>query len=428
VRLASPSSGERATLLDTIPSDTIQRLEVYKAVLPNMPGDTVGGYINIKTPSAYDFDARVARVSMQGTYSDLVDSWDGKIAASWGDVFNNSKVGLMLNVSYEERSFGSDNNEADPWEIESGTDGTEGYVSSEVQYREYDLVRKRTGVSANLEFKPEHDRYFYIRASYNNYEDVEFRHSAIFEPDDFSAISGNSFTGIDTEHVREIKDREENMNIQALSVGGENTWDSWTLDYRLSYSYAKEDTPYDSEMIYEFGDVVDVRFTGTDSYLLGLSQVGGPSLTDPANYEFDEITDGFQLVEETDWSLELNARYAFDQQAYEKGSGIADQEGQCQHDQPEPDRCPKRADISVGGEEVAPAIQRQGRVDRKGRLGPEGHIDDHHDRRDEEQDHPDHAGREKLEGVCLLPVGAGGTHLAISLPNTIAFAGSHERM
>lgn len=313
VKLAAPGADERATLLDTIPSDTIQQLEVYKSVLPSMPGDSVGGYINIKTPSAYDFDNTVVRFTGQGNYSELVDEWEGKFSGTYGDVFNEGTVGFIINASYEERTFGSDNNEADPWEIEDGIDGSSGYTSGEIQFREYDLTRIRTGISANLEFRPSEDNTYFIRGSYNNYQDTEIRHRINLEPDEFDAITATAFTGVGSEVVREFKDREENLGVQALSAGGENIIGNWTIDYKLSYSFAEEDTPYDFETIYELSDVVDIRFTGTDSYLLGISQQGGLDYTDPANYEFDEVVNAFQIVEEDDVSAEANFTYNFNE-------------------------------------------------------------------------------------------------------------------
>ncbi len=309
VKLASPSTGERATLLDTIPSDTLQRLEVYKSTLPSQPGDSVGGYINIKTPSAFDDDRTIGRLTLQGNYSDLVDEWKGKVSGAYGTTFQEGTVGLMLNASYEEREFGSDNMEADPFETETADDGTEGYASGEIQFREYDITRTRTGISANLEFRPQTGANYYIRGSWNEYEDTEIRHRVNLAPDGFATLSDERYVGTGMEVVREFKDRTENMRIMALSVGGQNTFGDWTVDYRLSYSEAEEDTPFDFETIYEFGDTPDIRFLDTRSSLPGIEQVAGADITNPGNYEFDEVVLENQLVSEEDLSGEVNFRY-----------------------------------------------------------------------------------------------------------------------
>jgi TonB-dependent receptor len=309
VKLASPSTGERATLLDTIPSDTLQRLEVYKSTLPSQPGDSVGGYINIKTPSAFDDDRTIGRITLQGNYSDLVDEWRGKLSGAYGTTLADGTVGLMLNASYEEREFGSDNKEADPFAMEEAEDGTSGFATGELQYREYDLVRTRTGISANLDFRPSNDARYFVRGSWNEYEDTEIRHRFIMAPDAFGTIAGDSFTGLDTEVGREMKDRTENMRIMALSAGGRNTVGDWTIDYRVSYSEAEEDTPFDFETVYLLSDLADVRFVNTQGLLPGHEQVSGPDMADAANYEFDGMELADQLVNEEDFSGAVDFRY-----------------------------------------------------------------------------------------------------------------------
>lgn len=72
VALASPDDSERATLLDTVPIEVLNTLEVTKAVTPDQPGDAIGGYVNLRSPSAFDYDKRTARISGAMLYSDLV--------------------------------------------------------------------------------------------------------------------------------------------------------------------------------------------------------------------------------------------------------------------------------------------------------------------------------------------------------------------
>lgn len=318
VQLASPSAGARATLLDTIPTDNLQRLEVQKSVLPSMPGDSVGGYINIRTPSAYDYDSMVARLTMQANYSDLASAWKPKISGSYGDTFAEGKVGLMISASYEEREFGSDNNEAGPWEVEDGNDASEGLVTEAIEFREYNLKRVRTGISANLEFRPTAESQYFIRGSWNEYQDTEFRHAGIFEPDGFTEIAGDSFVGVDTEFVREMKEREENMRIFAASIGGENTFGDFTVDYQVSLSSAEEDTPYDFETAYELNDTGNFRFTRTNTNHPGFIQLSGPAITDPDNYEFDGVVSASQIVDEDDLSGEINATYSMEESVLER--------------------------------------------------------------------------------------------------------------
>lgn len=334
VSLASPSADERKTLLDTIPTEVMGRIELTKVVLPSQPGDSIGGHIEISTPSAFDVDSRILRVNASSIYTDLTEDFGYEGTIAYGDRFGeNRNIGFHLTLNYSERSFGSDNQESDEWELEDSLPdvGEEFYAQNgAMEFREYDLTRNRIGLAANLEFKPTSDSFYYIRGSYNDYKDVEQRQLGALDfdfedegdendPDDdveteITALSASSQTAINVEAVKEYKDREESMRVSALSAGGENRFSNYTLDYKVAYSFAEEDTPYDFEAVYELEDLTEVRVDGTDSYNPTVTNVGGADFTDASLYEFNEIVDANQIVEEDDFSLQANFRGDFEKE------------------------------------------------------------------------------------------------------------------
>ncbi len=334
IALASPSADSRATLLDTIPSDNLQSIEISKAPLPSEPGDAIGGYINIKTPSAYDYDGITARVLAQTDYSDLTSDWKGKMGATYGQQFGSEKqFGFLVSASYEERSFGSDNQEAAEWTEEEGEDGNDYWINDDTyEFREYDLTRTRIGFSGNFEFRPNNDNLFFLRTSFNEYEDTEVRQIAELmlgeeyedaEGEDqnissFGDIGPDSYVARDVPVSRAHKDRTETMTIFVASAGAEHTFGDWKLDYTGSYSLAEEDTPDDVEGIFalirddadNFTENPDFLISGTNTYNPRATFIAG-SGTDPfdaANYEFDGVEKSVQNAEEKQWALQLNAR------------------------------------------------------------------------------------------------------------------------
>ncbi|MGJ3242220.1 MAG: TonB-dependent receptor [Opitutales bacterium] len=346
VQLASPDAGQRATLLDTIPSDALQQVEVNKAVLPSQPHDAIGGYINITTPSAYDYDNMVLRFTAQANYSELVDATQPKFNATWGDTFGEDRqYGLIVSASFGETEFGSDNQESEAWTLEENAAGEEHYIQDDAfEFREYDLVRERTGVSANFEYRPDPETLVYVRGNYNNYKDVETRNAGIIdfgaeaenaateEDEDivrFIDIREDRFRALDAPIEREFKDREENLGVSAISVGFEKTVGDWSFDGRLGYSFAEEDTPYDFETVYflgvdefdneatkaaQIGENPNWRITRSDTNNPVLRYVPGTGI-DPrvsGNYEFDEVENAFQLVEEDHLEVAFNAQYETD--------------------------------------------------------------------------------------------------------------------
>jgi TonB-dependent receptor len=317
ITLAAPSGDERSTLLDTIPIEVLSTLEVTKAVLPDQPGDSIGGYINLRSPSAFDYDKRTTRLTSAILYSDLVDETGYKFNAFYADTFGKEdQWGLVLTAINSERTFGSENVEAGPWEADGA-----GFVTEEIEYREYNLTRERTGVSANLEFQPNVDSLFFFRSSYNNYQDVETRDlsKSAFEGT-FSDVTGNSFTNDEIETEIELKEREENMRIFVASIGGEQSFDAWSINYTLAFSQAEEETPYDDEVVFYLADPNDTdemgtstgTVSGTSGYNPKLgSATAGVDYSDPNNYEFDKYTSGEQLVTETDLSGKLDLKREF---------------------------------------------------------------------------------------------------------------------
>ncbi len=308
VALASPDADDRATLLDTVPIEVLNTLEVTKAVTPDQPGDAIGGFINLRSPSAFDFDKRTIRANGALLYSDLVDETGHRFNVFYADTFGEDKQwGLVVTAIDSERTFGSDNVEAAPWEAEGA-----GFITEEIEYREYDLVRSRTGVTANLEFQPHNDSLIFLRASYNTYEDIETRDlsKSIFEDGSFSGVTGNSFTYDNVGTEIEYKDRTEEQSIFVVSLGGEQSFGDWTIDYTLAFSEAEQDTPSDREAVFEADSPATATVSGASGYRPRLSSA--PEFSDLTNYELDGIEDANQLVTETDISGTLNLKREFD--------------------------------------------------------------------------------------------------------------------
>lgn len=321
VPLASPSADERRTLLDTIPLEVVDNLSVSKTTTPDQPGDAIGGYIEIASPSAFDHDGLTARASAALLYADLTEDFGSEASVSVGDRFGaDQSWGIIVSAVRSERDFGSDNVEADPWEAEGA-----GFVSETFEYRDYELTRERVGVNANLEFRPDDANRYHLRAGFNQYRDDEQRQALVVEPGDPAGVTASSFTDTETAVARELKLREEFMRLFVASLGAEHRPGDWTIGYSASLSMAEEDTPDDFEAVYELDGDAETRFTGTDGRNPRVDFTGGADARDPSDYEFDGIADSEQLAEERDITLKTDARreLASDLLRYVKFGGLA---------------------------------------------------------------------------------------------------------
>ncbi|MBL9206045.1 MAG: TonB-dependent receptor plug domain-containing protein, partial [Opitutaceae bacterium] len=153
VSIPASQEDSRKVNLDVFPTDILDSIEVVKAVTPDMDGDAIGGSVNIKTQTAFSSDQRILRASVEGGYSDLVDKWGYKYSVTYGDKFKDGKLGFLVSYSASKRQFGSNGREADdnPWVAKGGFIVPGG----DLQHREYNIIRWRSGLSFSLDYRPD---------------------------------------------------------------------------------------------------------------------------------------------------------------------------------------------------------------------------------------------------------------------------------
>lgn len=232
-RLPSPDNDRRAVALDVVPSDLLQSVEVTKTLTPDMDADSLGGAIEVKSLSAFDRDDTYVNVSAEGSYDQLTQSINPKLAASYSDIFHDN-VGVAIAASWYDRDFGSDNVETGgKWSFDDPA------VLEEVEQRDYQINRERIGLGANLDFRPNDNHDLFIRTLYSRFVDTETRNSNEIKWED--GVLPNS--AAPAEATRSLKSRQEDQAIISAVAGGESRFDTWTVNYQTSWSRANADKP-----------------------------------------------------------------------------------------------------------------------------------------------------------------------------------------
>ena len=317
VRLPSPESDNRQVPLDVIDSDVLSSIVISKSLTPDMPGDTIGGNIEIETLSGLDQDSRLFQISARGIYADIVEDYGYRGSVTFADNFMDGRLGLAFSLSNQKREFGSDNAEVDGgWET-----GESVPYPGEFELRNYDLTRERTSIVFNLDFDASESTNLYLRTTYSDFSDQEYRSRVEnkFEDPDFDTVrssGGGAFfdpsTGDPFEVDRDIKDRLEEQTIYAIAAGGETFSGPWSFDYQLAYAVAEEAEP--NRLDTDFRGEFDTGSFGVNVNDLLLPQVifgdaaSQTAYFDPSNYEFNgaELLNG--TAKDDEWSLEFNAR------------------------------------------------------------------------------------------------------------------------
>ncbi|HAO35736.1 MAG TPA: TonB-dependent receptor, partial [Hyphomonas sp.] len=109
VRTPSPED-RRGVLLDGVPSDLLDGIEVQKSLTPDVDADTIGGVINLKTISAFDRDGQFIRAKVEGSYNELTEDVSPKATLTYSNVFGD-KLGVAASINYQSLGIQAHNNE-----------------------------------------------------------------------------------------------------------------------------------------------------------------------------------------------------------------------------------------------------------------------------------------------------------------------------
>ncbi|MEE4640006.1 MAG: TonB-dependent receptor [Wenzhouxiangella sp.] len=313
LRIPGPEDGSRAVNLDVVSSDLVDSVEISKSLMPDQDADAVGGNIEISTLSGFDLGNSL-RASVEGSYNEKLEktspraSLTGTRLLSVGSGVDN--LAISGSVNYFDRKFAVDNVEAGIWPEFELDDGSVVRVPEAAEQRDYELSRERVGGVFNVEFRPDDQSQYYLRTLYSEFSDneIELEHEYIFEDATPLEISADGGLFSDGEVERRGKETTATREIFSLSVGGENSFDRWVVDYQAGYAEASTSEPFSlgTALIAEGLDI-GYDFTGSGGReapnLFG-TDLG--ALEDLTAYELDLVELESDETQEEELSLALN--------------------------------------------------------------------------------------------------------------------------
>ncbi len=237
--LPSPEAKIRQVQMDIIPSDQLAALEVTKAITPDMDGNSIGGSVNMITKSAFDKEKTDLHLTLGSGYINLTGKYIKQGSLNFSTLFGDNKWGLNLSASYHNADRASQNNQM-VWnqnvKLVNGT--TIPWALGDLQLRDYVLNRMRLGFTGAVDFRPDADNKYSLKAIYNRFDDDEYRHRMRVRP---SSGTYNSTTSLNsTRYEYHLRDRRQEQTLYSLNFTGENRFGNLTLDYSAAYSYSEE--------------------------------------------------------------------------------------------------------------------------------------------------------------------------------------------
>ena len=179
----------RNVKMDAIPSNGIERIEVYKTLSADMDADGVGGTVNLVTPTAQDKPT----YSLNGTagYNPLQNGFwrggfDGTYGQRWGA---NKKYGFLLGGTWDRTNRGIDDLEPSVTTgVNPATGANIAYFNGE-DFRSYNYYRTRYGFNSGIDVKVTPTMSAYVRGLYADFHD--FGETFVYTPNTGSINSVN---------------------------------------------------------------------------------------------------------------------------------------------------------------------------------------------------------------------------------------------
>jgi TonB-dependent receptor len=246
---AAPEPEGRQIKLDDVPSSLIGKVDVIKSLTPDLDANAIAGQVNIDTLSAFDRNkpflyARAAygRYNMNGKHP---YEGDLTLGGTMGGVFGTVISGNFSKRPIESQNFGASGPE---FQVVNGFT-----VPTLEEFRDYNLIRKRTGFTANFDYRPNDEVKLYLRTLYSRFSDNETRDR--FRIDNESAFTAQTATtgAFKGRGVAYVRRRREDDNTKTALIGGKFRLGIGELTAEAGYSRAEKKDPLRSEVQFRTG-------------------------------------------------------------------------------------------------------------------------------------------------------------------------------
>jgi len=308
--LGTPSEqGNRGVAMDSVPANLIARLEVTKAVTPDMDGTAIGGSINIVTKSAFDTPGAFLYGTIGGFYDNFSGRYSPNGSLTYGRMLGqDNKWGLVAAGSYSKKRFQSQTSDNIDWTLVQ----TSGFwVPQSQESFNYDIMRERIGVNIALQNRPNENTEISFRLNHNEFTDEEGRQKSgyNFMPgtqylSNQTATSGTVSRGRSS---REFRSYHQTGTIDAFSLSGTHKMASdYQLSWQIGTSKGERDVPKRDDWEYRSSSTA---FPSTYD-LSGESAIVTPSANfyDPAAYPFRRVRFRHDLEQEDVVSAQVDLK------------------------------------------------------------------------------------------------------------------------
>ena len=301
VRLATSGRDNRAVALDLLPPDGLDTVRVVKSVTPDLDGDAVGGTIDFRLPSPFDFGDGMASLSVRASRENIADKTATDLNGAFSTFLDSDRtLGLYGVVFHTERTITGERNENisynTSWRPNGLLPDSDTVLSEDTPLRlvSHGLDRfvndiDRTGGNFTLEYRPTSNDELHLRGLYSQWKNDQLHDYIDVKTgqDDKGAI--NSFSSLMGAEVK-----QEDNRLGVLNLGGRHVRSAFELDYDIAYTYGRTETPNQWYMEYVTDGSLPIYstpigFDASDSKhpTWVMSEAQSSAMLNPANLKFD---------------------------------------------------------------------------------------------------------------------------------------------
>src|SRR5258708_6094120 len=280
IKIPSPDDKYRFVPMNIFPSEMLERLEVIKALTPNMEGDAIGGTMNLVMKSAPDqfllsanvsagystlfstrpfstFDhsginkqspAEINGNSYTATpanfplgnlnYSNKSTPINGTLGLTVGDRFLNKKLGVILSASYQNFYKGSISERLVPDAQPLPSPAANTLNPSDAYTRQYNTQTNRIGIQNKIDYIFNNRHKISLFNLYLHQNEYETRYT----PD---SVVGLNSSPTQATVTPEYSSRRQIQNIYNATLHGDHQLSNKVkVDCAGVYSIAKQEIPY----------------------------------------------------------------------------------------------------------------------------------------------------------------------------------------
>jgi TonB-dependent receptor len=232
----------RVPRFDSFPSVITAAVEANKAITPDMPGEAVSGFINIRTFDPFGQDG--FRLSAEAGYGEQelgggpISKYNGRAS------YSNDRFGVVVFGSHNSREQVTDNRELDLTADASGT-----LTVNSLDFRNYIVEREDNAYGGRLEYRPtDFMERIFVTTLFSEFIDREQRNQHVFDLEDGAAARRGTLTPGATGYqplvlvTRMLEQGQYNNSTWTSTLGADFDLAGWFTETRLNYTETENDT------------------------------------------------------------------------------------------------------------------------------------------------------------------------------------------